>query len=249
MLDLFSQAMVLVEDFNLSAPGAPWGGQQTIWDAYRDLLLAEKGQYLEPLRCKRIRWLPPSETSAAVDPQDVKASSSTARAPPRSITSRRMPLWPAPTYDSTRFQSQQECWKPLEMPPKPLAKNRLQSDGEDLHRRRAEHPKPITRPVTPAIASPDLDPKEVSVANTCRAGSASPRYAPMRYGAAIMRRQHQATDDHAADSRSPSAKAWYSPTNVRRPQTADASPASARQSRPSTQKAQVKSFGRPEPGC
>lgn len=242
--------MVLSEDFNLSAPGAPWGGQQTIWDAYRDLLLAERGQYLEPLRCKRIRWVAPSETSAAVAPQDVTACSSTAKAPPRSVTSRRMPLWPAPTYDSSRFQSQQECWKPLELPPKPLAKNRLQSDGEDVHRRRAEAPKPITRPVTPGIPSPDLDPKEITVANTCRAGSASPRYAPQRYGAAIMRRQHQVTADHAADSQSPSAKAWSSPRNVRRqPRTANTLPASARKSRPGSQQSQVKSVDRPEPGC
>ncbi|CAE8688151.1 unnamed protein product [Polarella glacialis] len=119
-------------EFNLFAPGAAWGGQQTIWDAYRDLLLSEKGAYQKPVRLKpperyaQLQQPPPHAAPAGAAPAGGHSHPPHARNP----SMRRMPAWPAPTFDSTFFASQSLSWqRPPPVPP-PSTKIRLEGDGE-----------------------------------------------------------------------------------------------------------------------
>ena len=192
--------MVIVQSYepaawNESAPGAPWGGQSTIWDACRDLMLAEKGRYDQPLHLKARRMhfeLPPNSDRPGI------------KDPPRSATLRRMPQWPAPTFDSSAYKKLQMKLGPEPIPPLPTAHGRL--DGDDMPKATSfgfppeEEPKvdlplELKWPGVRRVAWTDKAEKEPigSQAIGSQANSSSPRYAPFRYGAAIVRQQRGIT--------------------------------------------------------
>lgn len=186
--------MVIVQSYepspwNESAPGAPWGGQSTIWDACRDLMLAEKGRYDQPLHLKTRRMhfeLPQNSDRPGI------------RDPPRSATLRRMPQWPAPTFDSSAYKNLQKLG-PEPIPPLPTAYGRLDGDEtwlpkasgppssregrEGREEEKSDLPLELKWPGVHRVAWGDK-PEVGSQAN-----SSSPRYAPFRYGAAIVRQQ------------------------------------------------------------
>eukprot|EP00933_Yihiella_yeosuensis_P021447 TRINITY_DN16957_c1_g6_i1.p1 TRINITY_DN16957_c1_g6~~TRINITY_DN16957_c1_g6_i1.p1 ORF type:complete len:334 (+),score=48.35 TRINITY_DN16957_c1_g6_i1:98-1099(+) len=216
------------EGFNASAPGAPWGGQQTIWDAYRDLLLSEGGRFVQRDRVKPF-WRRPSAPSAvapevASHPQSPGAASSSARSPKsqraaagwsgkppeRSVTMRKMAQWPQPTYDSSGFAAQQESWRhPQHEIARPNARTRLQTDGEATKTMLPVRPCNVVLPPSEQPleyggmrrlewkrnesnvggSGPDVVDAPVFAIGASRANSGSPRYAPLRYGAAVVRQQ------------------------------------------------------------
>lgn len=206
ILALFASPMVIVQAYepspwNESAPGAPWGGQSTIWDACRDLMLAEKGRYDQPVHLKQRRLhfeLPQHSDRPGV------------RDPPRSATLRRMPQWPAPTFDSSAYKALQPKQVSEAVPALPTAYGRLDGNGEMLkagvgpgpepeEEKKSELPLELKWPGVRRTAwAPE---KELGTLGTgsvgstlgngvgARANSSSPRYAPFRYGAAIVRQQ------------------------------------------------------------
>lgn len=248
--------MVTVEAFepaawNDSAPGAPWGGQSTIWDACRDLMLAERGRYLQPTHLKPRRHV-----------YDLATRSSLAREEPRrpgepkarSATLRRMPQWPAPTFDSSAFKMLQLQLPPDPIPPQPSAHGRLDGDGEvrDMQRAPVEDPQepglplelkwPGVRPVVwstrPGVGDPGGEkPLAREVATASRANSASPRFSPFRFGASIVRQQrgtagsyYDASRPHTAEPTESSSRGQQNSNSLQsysssqlRPQTAKAS--------------------------
>eukprot|EP00438_Fugacium_kawagutii_P026358 Skav214028 [mRNA] locus=scaffold3389:73229:73846:- [translate_table: standard] len=180
--------MVIVESYepspwNESAPGAPWGGQSTIWDACRDLMLAEKGRYDQPLHLKarRLHFVLPTNS----DQPGI-------RDPPRSATLRRMPQWPAPSFDSSQYKKLQMNVDVEPIPPLPTAYGRL--DGDDMPKAASSGP-PV--PEEEPAAQLPLELKWPGVRRVAwgsqevgsQANSSSPRYAVFRYGAAIVRQQ------------------------------------------------------------
>eukprot|EP00930_Biecheleria_cincta_P045560 TRINITY_DN31400_c0_g1_i1.p1 TRINITY_DN31400_c0_g1~~TRINITY_DN31400_c0_g1_i1.p1 ORF type:complete len:260 (-),score=32.98 TRINITY_DN31400_c0_g1_i1:159-905(-) len=202
--------------FNLSATGAPWGGQSTIWDAYRDLLLAEKGRYLEPANLK-----PPTSPSSRPGSEQActSAEQRTDWCPPRNPTLRRMsPQLPASVFDSSRYAAAEAVKKqqPSHQQHLPSAKTRLETDGELLGDMKPLQPCPRRREVqpqpplhVPGSRRCDWDRAPASsrqasgaaFSSPSRANSTSPRYAPLRYGASIMRRHGAQTCRRQAPDR------------------------------------------------
>eukprot|EP00435_Cladocopium_sp_Y103_P038119 s1350_g10.t1 len=207
--------MVIVQSYepcpwNESAPGAPWGGQSTIWDACRDLMLAEKGRYDQPLHLKARRMhfeLPQNSDRPGI------------RDPPRSATLRRMPQWPAPTFDSSAYKNLQMKLGPEPIPPLPTAYGRLDGDEtqmpkagppssregresrESREEEKADLPLELKWPGVRRVAWGDK-PLEVG----SQANSSSPRYAPFRYGAAIVRQQRGIHGMNATGTGPPSSR-------------------------------------------
>ena len=193
--------MVIVQAYepspwNESAPGAPWGGQSTIWDACRDLMLAEKGRYDQPVHLKQRRLhfeLPQHSDRPGV------------RDPARSATLRRMPQWPSPSFDSSAYKALQIKQGPEAVPALPTAYGRLDGNGEmpkagvgpgpEPEEPKSELPLELKWPGVRRTAwGPEKEGNVGSVGSTlgnvgAPANSSSPRYAPFRYGAAIVRQQ------------------------------------------------------------
>lgn len=204
--------MVIVHAFepapwNESAPGAPWGGQSTIWDACRDLMLAEKGRYDQPnhLKATRLHFeLPQHSEQPGI------------KEPPRSATLRRMPQWPAPTFDSAAYKTLQMKLPPEPIPPLPSAHGRLDGQGEgpkagvgpgpEEVEENLELPLELKWPGVRRVAWAVPGDKEFGA----RENSASPRYAPLRYGAAIVRQQRvsraRSALQHSASQTPPSSQ-------------------------------------------
>ncbi|CAJ1327039.1 unnamed protein product, partial [Effrenium voratum] len=109
--------------WNESAPGAPWGGQSTIWDAYRDLTLATKGRFQQPDRFKTRRLVFELGESAEAKGEVSRPGP----AQPRSATMRRLVLWPTPTFDSSCYKAMTQR-SPEPIPPLPTAYGRLDDE-------------------------------------------------------------------------------------------------------------------------
>ena len=172
--------MVIVHAFepgswNESAPGAPWGGQSTISEACRDLMLAQKGLYDQPIhfKARRLHFELPQHS----DRPGIKE-------PPRSATLRRMPQWPSPTFDSSGYKWLQMAKASDPIPPLPSARGRLEGGGEVLRGLGRSEPadKQSKRPgVRRAWGSGDEVGSQTNSAN-------SPHSAHLRYGAALQQK-------------------------------------------------------------
>ena len=168
--------MVIVHAFqpvawNESAPGAPWGGQSTIWDACRDLMLASKGRYEQPkcFKSPRLHFeLPLSSTSPGCSE------------PSRSATLRRMVLWPQPAFDSNGYKLLQR----QEMQGIPALPCRAQRLEDALP---PEVSPPVASELPLQVRWPGL--KGRRAWQQARANSESPRKAVLRYGAALVRQE------------------------------------------------------------
>lgn len=193
--------MVIVQAFqpvawNESAPGAPWGGQSTIWDACRDLMLASKGRYDQPLRFKspRLHFELPTEST-----QPGRCE------PPRSATLRRLPQWPAPAFDSSGYKTVTNL--PLEpIPALPSSEQRL----EDTLPRPAELRQELSEELPLQIRWPGLRGQRRCWQQP-EANSQSPRRAVLRYGAALVRQRRM---ENEASQQSAESKSSGSSSNV-----------------------------------
>eukprot|EP00931_Biecheleriopsis_adriatica_P109918 TRINITY_DN84198_c0_g1_i1.p1 TRINITY_DN84198_c0_g1~~TRINITY_DN84198_c0_g1_i1.p1 ORF type:complete len:278 (+),score=49.68 TRINITY_DN84198_c0_g1_i1:33-866(+) len=210
---------------NLSAPGAPWGGQSTIWDAYRDLLLSEKGRFLQSTSRKPRRNFREVPECTRQGDREIQRPG---LAVPKNATLRRFPQWPAPTFDSSAFCEQQVDWQPQPPPATPCAELRLEGDGEVQRSNQPLRPaseddmrvEPTSLPLElkwsgvrhfdwsrPRSAGFVASSFAQEVAIASRANSDSPRYAPLRYGAAIVRQQRgtaaMGASSQQADARRP----------------------------------------------
>lgn len=242
--------MVKLEPFNISAPGAPWGGQKSIWDACRDLLLAEKGRFLEPKRPSTAptqrRTLRPSEVPDGLPDSprlDTAAPDVSPEAAPeedkysrlfRNPTLRHLPSKPSPTFCSRRFMAQMERPEELAEPPIacPNPKLRLQGEGEVQRNMKPPHP---CRVVLPSEALPletigvrrkhwpRPNKEDVVLVGASLANSSTPRYAPARLAGSIVRQQQLALAQAAAAHRA-ARKRPSTSGSARTPQRGTTSP-------------------------
>mmetsp|Transcript_69301 Transcript_69301/g.123423 ORF Transcript_69301/g.123423 Transcript_69301/m.123423 type:complete len:237 (+) Transcript_69301:119-829(+) len=183
----------------------PWKGRSVLGLTH-DLLLSEKGRFTKPERPLSAPAGASAINNLTIRPEDIIDISGSDALSPRAVLPRESRLrTPPPLERCTESSFGMYPARPASVPPSPAAQPPLEGPG-------------IRRKRWPRAASG-------AVVGFTVACSQSPRYAPMRYGAALVRQQRLGAQNHCTpiDARSPTPtppesqrEAWsvaFSPTN------------------------------------